>query len=96
LVTDHHSTNHDYEKIIRPILQEFPEFCFENIKNRATQTIENERGRHIYQRIASWLKLLQQIPGFKNEKIQLIMQLYNHKPNLPALKDEMRKAGLVQ
>lgn len=95
LVTDHHSTNHDYEKIIRPILQEFPEFCFENIKNRATQTIENERGRHIYQRIASWLKLLQQIPGFKNEKIHLIMQLYNHKPNLPALKDEMRKAGLV-
>jgi hypothetical protein len=90
------NNDYDYEKIIRPILQVFPEFCFENIKNRATQTIENHRGRNTYERVASWLRLLQLIPGYENGKRQLMTALYNHKPNLPALKDEMRKAGLVQ
>jgi hypothetical protein len=85
-----------YEELIRPILAVYPEFCFQHIKNKTIRTIENQRGRDIYERIANWLKLSEKIPGFDNEKRDLINQLYNHKPNLPALKDELRKAGLVK
>jgi hypothetical protein len=42
------------------------------------------------------LKLAQEIPGFEADALLLIQKLYTHKPNLPALKDEMRKAGLVK
>jgi hypothetical protein len=85
-----------YEDLIKPILEIYPEFCFQHIKNKAIQTIENQRGRDVYERIAKWLKLTGKIPGFETEKRDLILSLYNHKPNLPALKDELRKAGLIK
>jgi len=86
----------DYAKMIEPILTIYPEFCFKHIKNKAENTLQDQRGRDVYERIVSWLRLSQNIPGFETEKLELIRNLYNHKPNLPALKDEMRKAGLVK
>jgi|GEM_PF-923024 len=85
-----------YAEMIAPILTIYPEFCFKHIKSKTENTLQNNRGRHVYERIALWLRLAENIPGFENEKRKLIDQLYNHKPNLPALKDEMRKAGLVK
>jgi len=85
----------NYAGIIEPILTVYPEFCFQHIKNKSINTLDNQRGRDVYQRIAKWLSLAQTIPGFKIETRELIQQLYNHKPNLPALKDEMRQAGLM-
>jgi hypothetical protein len=95
-IVEKNSDDWHYLELIRPILAVYPEFCFQHIKNKTIQTIENQRGRDVYERIANWLKLSEKIPGFDNEKRDLINQLYNHKPNLPALKDEMRKAGLVK
>jgi len=57
--------------------------------------LKSERGRHSYQRIVEWLKLADRIPGFKAENRLFARELYQHKPNLPALKDELRKGGLV-
>ncbi|MDP3180728.1 MAG: hypothetical protein Q8M67_02845, partial [Bacteroidota bacterium] len=94
-IVEKNSDDWHYGELIRPILGIYPEFCFQHIKNKAVKTIENQRGRDVYERISSWLKLTQEIPGFDSEKRDLIGQLYNHKPNLPALKDEMRKAKLV-
>jgi hypothetical protein len=85
-----------YADIIVPILTIYPDFCFRHIINRVEGTLENNRGRSVYERIVSWLLLTQRIPGFDIEKRELINKIYNHKPNLPALKDEMRKAGLVK
>jgi len=95
LLVENFPGNHEYLDIIKPILTVYPAFCLENIKTRVTQILVNERGRHIYERIASWLKGFKTIPGFDAEKYLFIQQTYNHKPNLPALKDEMRRAGLV-
>ncbi len=41
----------------------------------------------------SYDNFLELIHTMKSEQIR---DLYNHKPNLPALKDEMRKAGLMK
>jgi hypothetical protein len=81
--------------VIQPILKVYPDFCFRQIKDLATGTLQTERGRDVYEQIAKWLKLAKKIPGFENDTLLLIQQLYTHKPSLPALKDEMRKAGLV-
>ncbi|MDF1570847.1 MAG: hypothetical protein P1P82_04445 [Bacteroidales bacterium] len=85
-----------YADIIAPILTVYPEFCFKHIKNRAKNTLQNNRGRSVYERIVSWLLLTKQIPGYDIGRRELINQIYSHKPNLPALRDEMRKAGLVK
>ena len=95
-LVEKHSDNGNYIEIITPILTVYPEFCFRHIKNKIITTIQNQRGRHVYEYIASWFKLTEKISGFENEKCELIQQLYNYKPSLPALKDEMRKAGLMK
>jgi hypothetical protein len=86
----------EYAAVITPILTVYPEFCLRNIKSIAESTLQNNRGRSVYERVALWLKMTQNIPGFEMEKLDLVRTLYNHKPNLPAMKDEMRKAGLVK
>lgn len=85
----------DFQHVIAPILEVYPDFCFREITSRVYKTLENARGRSTYQVICDWLSLSQKIPGFIKEKQDVISQLYHHKPNLPALKDELRKAGLV-
>jgi hypothetical protein len=84
-----------YDKIIEPILTIYPQFCFENIRNRIQKTLLDQRGRSVYERIVCWIQLTKQIPGFEQEKQILIKETFNHKPNLPALRDEMKKAKLV-
>ena len=95
-IVEKNSDDWHYIELISPILEIYPDFCFQNIKTKAINTIGNQRGRDIYERISAWLKMMQRIPGYDAEKRELILQLYNHKPNLPALKDEMKKAGLVK
>lgn len=84
-----------FEEIIAPILKVYPDFCFAKIKAMVDNTLANERGRSVYKRIAKWLLLARQIPGHESNAMYLIKNTYNHKPNLPALKDEMRDAGLM-
>jgi len=85
----------NFPELITPILHIFPQEVFELIKVKTGYTIENEKGRHSYQRICLWLKLALQIKGKEVDTQNLIHSLYNRKPALPALKDEMRKAGVV-
>ena len=40
--------------------------------------------------MAKFLKVMTQIISMQKEAKEYIMSLYNHKPNLPALKDELR------
>jgi hypothetical protein len=85
-----------FEEIISHILNVFPEYCFKKIESKALHKIENERGRHAYEKIASMMKLLQNIKGYKTQTQKLITKLYNYNNRLSALKDEFRQAGLMQ
>ncbi len=86
----------DFEELISPVLSIYPGFCFRLIEDKATDALSSgQRGRHLYRDIIVWLKLAKNIPGHENQTLALIMKLYNHKPNLPALKDEFKEAGLV-
>ncbi len=90
-----HPGDWHYPELISPILAIYPEFCFNHIKQKVLETIENQRGRSTYQRIAEWLQMARAIPGHKEQTRLLALGLYNHKPALPALKDELRKGGLL-
>ncbi|ALO17051.1 hypothetical protein L21SP5_03440 [Salinivirga cyanobacteriivorans] len=87
--------SYDFVQLVSPIIEIYPEFCFNAIKQQVTKTIASERGRHVYERIVEKMQLAKKIPGFTDQTNELINQLYNHKPNLPALKSEFRIGGLV-
>lgn len=86
--------DYQFDKLIEPIIPVYPKECFIILRQKCLKAIE-QRGRDVYQMMVRWLRLMQQIEGFKEETNTLIQQLYHHKPNLPALKDEMRRAKLV-
>lgn len=92
------NTNKDsweLNKMILPIIPVFPRECFEILENKISQSLAHERGRDVYKRIIEWMELLRKIPGESEKTNGVIHEAYYYKPNLPALKDEMRKAGLV-
>jgi hypothetical protein len=85
----------NFPELITPILNVFPQEAFELIKVKITYTIKNERSRSSYKHICVWLKLALQIHDREDDTRHLIHELYNRKPALPALKEEMRMAGVV-
>lgn len=94
-IVEQNPNDWSYPELIKPILEIFPAFCFDQIKRKAHRTLANERGRSVYQRIVELLLLADTIPGHKAENRILARELYNHKPNLPAMRDELRRGGLV-
>jgi hypothetical protein len=54
-----------------------------------------KRKRDTYLQMVSWLRLMKKIVSKQIETQKYIESLYHHKPNLPALKDELKKAGWV-
>ncbi len=78
--------------VITPIANIYPDKCFELIKTRCDAAIKShDRNRDTYRRMAEWLSVMSMINSKKHEAKEYIKSLYNHKPNLPALKDELRK-----
>ncbi|NOZ46374.1 MAG: transcription antitermination protein NusB, partial [Chlorobi bacterium] len=94
-LVEQYSDSWELNELIEPILNIYPEFCFNKIKQKAKEELDNGRGRDLYRIIATWLKQALKINGLETQTHELINQLYNHKPNLPALKDEFRMEGLV-
>ncbi|MEI6141953.1 MAG: hypothetical protein WCP85_21960 [Mariniphaga sp.] len=84
-----------FEDAIVFLFAERPEVAWTLIKKMISNTIEKSRSRDAYAYIAKLLILSRQIVGMDGEINTLTMSCYNHRPNLSALKDEFRKAGLV-
>jgi len=88
--------SYDFDKLIIPILNIYPSECFTLIVNKNNAALNSYgRNRKTYQSMIKTLRLLKQITSKKEESVLFLNELYNHKPNLPALKDEMRSANLV-
>jgi hypothetical protein len=85
----------NFEELIKPLLHVYPQYCYQKIAAMTSKTLINERGRSIYEKIAKWMVLAKMLPGMQQDVMILIAKTYSHKPYLPALKDEMRKAGVV-
>jgi len=82
----------DYTFLLRPIVNIYPDDCFEIIKKVCNNEMTSpNRNRNTYERMAGLLNVMLKIQSKQNETLQYIRALYNHKPNLPALKDEFRK-----
>lgn len=84
-----------FDKLIEPIINIYHQDCFDIIKDKCQKSLTSpKRNRDTYKEMAKWIKLMKQIKGKEKETNTYILELYNHKPNLPALKEEMTNAKL--
>lgn len=81
-------------EMLSTILEPYPQESFSILENKIMSKLETERGRDVYQTIVEWLRIMGKIKGHEARTQQLIKNLYNWKPALPALKDELKQAGM--
>ncbi len=84
-----------FPEMITPIMNIYPAEVFTLIRIKCEEMLRNHRKRSGYRQIAGWLKLALRHNRMEENARHLIHELYNRKPALPALKEEMRKAGVV-
>lgn len=83
--------------IIKPILNVYPNECFDIITSKINSYLKVNMGRSYYQQAVKWMKLLNKIKD-KEVKIKVksyintLLVIYKKRR---ALKDEMRKAGIM-
>jgi len=95
-VRDHYLLSWSFSEIIVPILNVYPDDCLDMIIKKCNQALTSpKRKRDTYLQMVSWLRLMKKIVSKQIETQKYIESLYHHKPNLPALKDELKKAGWV-
>jgi hypothetical protein len=85
-----------FERTPDRIKLNFLQESFRLLKDKCLKTATNERGRPAYQRIIDYLKVANEIPKKHTEIKQLVDNLYNWNPRLPALREELRVAGLKE
>lgn len=85
----------EFDKLIEPIINIYSEECYSILKEKCQKAFNSlKRNRDLYHEMTKWLKLMKSITSKKTQATKYISELYNHKPNLPALRDEMKKSGL--
>ena len=89
-----YENSYELKEMLEPIVLVYPDKVFDIIIKHCDKLI-NERGRGNYNIAAQLLSLLSKTPS-KNEALtNYVQKVYNHRPSLPALRDELRKAGLI-
>lgn len=86
--------SHRLEAMVKPILFIYPEKVFAIIKTQCNRLIER-RGRSAYAEASRLLHVIAPVPETQEALQSYVRTLYNHQPRLPALRDELRKVGLV-
>jgi hypothetical protein len=86
----------DFTNSVKPFFEAKPDLAFELISLNVNYLMKRERNRNSYNQIARLLGESLSIKGKKNNVMDIVNTLYyQQKPPLPALKDELRKAGLI-
>lgn len=93
---NNHSDSWDFRKIIKPILNIYPQECFEIINKKTDNYLKEHVGRKFYLNVANWLQLLMKIEDkkVKHETEKYLKELLQRYKMRPALKDELKKVGI--
>lgn len=96
LKTFHPLFSFDFGTALKYFVPENNEMAWGLAKQIIYFKMKSERSRTTYAMMAGILADALKYKAFDSEVSGLILQLYTQRPNLPALKDEFRKAGLIR
>ncbi|MGK0364355.1 MAG: hypothetical protein ACI85O_001412 [Saprospiraceae bacterium] len=89
------STEGRFETIALHIIDQYPLDCFQLLQQAIDKALKNGRGRGIYATVAKWMAVLLKINGYKAKAQNYIDNIAKEFSNFRALKDEMRKGGVL-
>jgi hypothetical protein len=91
-----HVDDWDFIEYISPVVRVYPAECFNIIRRKTDRYLANTLGRSSYRTASQWLKLLLEIDesGLCEEIQRYFNSLFTLYNCRPALKDELRKAGI--
>jgi hypothetical protein len=95
LKENHSYVSLNYREALKYLYSEKPDFAWEIVKKIIEKKMSSDKSRDTYQMLAGLLKDAKFHLTKQSGVQQVIMELYGHRPNLPALKDEFRQAGIV-
>jgi len=87
--------SYDLHALVKPIVSIYPNEVFDILKIESDKQV-NARGRSSYARASQLLQLMLIVPEKRVALKAYVSKLYNHQPRLPALRDELGKAGLLK
>jgi len=87
--------SYDLHTIVKPIISIYPNEVFDILKAESDKQVK-ARGRSSYARASQLLQLMLTVPEKRVALKAYVSKLYNHQPRLPALRDELDKAGLLK
>ena len=96
LKTFHPLFSFDFGTALKYFVPENNEMAWGLAKQIIYFKMKSDRSRTTYAMMAGILADALKYEAYAGEVKELITQLYTQKPNLPALKDEFRKAGLIR
>ncbi len=82
----------DNYKLLSPILKIYPDACIQFIKKHIDQNLKHASDRKTYKQLTNWLLAVHEINQPK-KVMALIEHVKTKYAHLPALQDEMKKAG---
>ncbi len=85
-----------YPDIMRSIINRFPTTCFQIVKPRIQNLLDKNMGRHYYEYAAQALLFLASNEKNWADVHNLVLELYSLYPRRSALRDELRKVGLMK
>ena len=86
---------YELPKGLKPIVSIYPDEVFEIIRTNCDELVE-ERGRGSYARASGLLSLMLGVKEKEEELKLYVNKLYNHKPVLRALRDELKRHGMLR
>jgi hypothetical protein len=86
----------DYITIMRSIIQLYPERCFEIANPKIKKLLETQMGRDYYHEVAIMLQFLATNKDNSESIRNLVLDITMLYSRRPALKDELRKVGLMK
>ena len=85
------------DEILALVAQTYPNECMALARKKALDWLEmGKRDRTMYGGIASWVAALHNVPSLRTHAITFAGMLVSANPRLIALRDELRRKGLVR
>lgn len=89
------STEGRFSEMILHIIDQYPAECFQLLQKAVDTALRNGKGRGVYAGVSTWMAVMLKIKGYQSQARGYIDELVKKYHNFRALKDEMRKGGVL-
>jgi len=85
----------NFYHIVGHLLEKYPDESYEMLQQRVQKALKHGRDRGVYATVTKWMERMLRIKGYEAKAQQFVQDIAQQFYNFSALKDEMRKGGVL-